>query len=182
MDNDGLKKIYLKQNNWINPSIMIQNSPIHRRGMFAKRNIAKGELLIVWKESYTNKAGALEATMEGKGTMQWDEDIFSVETDLHVENYLINHSCDPNSWMTDAYSLEARRNIPKRKEITVDIAMFESQEDSIAQWECNCGSSLCRGKITGKDWMRKDLQEMYRGHFSPLLNKRIKDINVKTDM
>ena len=160
-------------NNWINPKIIIKKSPIHGRGMFANGDIQKGELLLVWKESYTDKAGAIVAKQKGKGIMQWDDDVFSIETNKNIEDYLINHSCDPNSWMLDAYSLEARRDILRGEEITVDIALFESDEASVSPWSCNCGSSLCRGKVTGTDWMMKELQARYQGHFSPLLNKKI---------
>ena len=159
--------------NRIDPRILIANSPIHGKGMFASDVIEEGEVLIVWKESYTDKSGAMKAAGEGKGTMQWDEDIFSVETDVNEEDYMINHSCDPNTWMRDAYTLEARRMIEKGEEITVDIAMFESDEDAVADWKCNCGSPSCRERITGRDWMKKDLRSKYSGHFSPLINKRI---------
>jgi hypothetical protein len=159
--------------NWINPKIATNRSPIHGRGIFAVKDIDKGELLIIWRECYTNKVGAMKAIQEGKGIMQWDDDVFSYETDIHKEDYMINHSCDPNSWMADSYTLEARRKIGKGEEITVDIALFESDEDSVSSWRCNCGSPVCRGRVTGKDWMRKDLRKRYKGHFSPLLNKRI---------
>ena len=165
--------MYDTSSNWINPNITIHSSPIHGRGMFADENIEKGDILIVWKECFTDEAGAMEAVHEGKGIMQWDEEVYSYETDLNVEHYLINHSCDPNSWMDDAYTLEAMRDIMRGEEITVDIAMFESDENAITSWRCNCGSSLCRGKVTGMDWMREDLQTRYIGQFSPLINKRI---------
>jgi hypothetical protein len=38
---------------------------------------------------------------------------------------------------------------------------------------CNCGSADCRGTITGKDWMRKDLQEKYKGWFCWFLQHKI---------
>lgn len=166
------------ENNWIDPRIEIKESPIHGRGMYAGSDIRKGDLLIVWRECYTNKEGALEAIRHGKGIMQWDDDVFSVETDLHSDDYLINHSCDPNSWIKNAHSLEAMVDIKAGEEITVDYAIFESDEGSIFPWTCCCGSTICRETITGKDWRRSELQDRYRGHFSPLLNKRIGRISL----
>jgi hypothetical protein len=163
--------------NRINPKIRIGESPIHGRGMFAEGDIGRGEILIIWKECYTDKIGAEEAVRQGKGIMQWDDDVFSYETDRNPEHYLINHSCDPNGWMADAYTLEARRDIPRGEEITVDIAMFEHDEDAVTDWSCNCGSPMCRGRIKGMDWRREDLQKRYEGHFSPLINKRIEKLN-----
>ena len=81
-----------------------------------------------------------------------------------------NHSCDSNLWMRDAFTLEARRDIAAGEELTVDYAL-----QTAVDWEmaCNCGSRLCRRVVGGGDWKRPELQERYRGHFSPFLNVRI---------
>jgi uncharacterized protein len=39
--------------------------------------------------------------------------------------------------------------------------------------ECHCGAASCRGVVTGNDWQLAELQERYRGHFSPFINARI---------
>ena len=81
-----------------------------------------------------------------------------------------NHSCDSNLWMRDAVTLEARRDIGTSDEITVDYAL-----QTAVDWEmpCNCRSQSCRRVVRGSDWTRPELQERYRGHFSPFLNARI---------
>ena len=62
----------------------------------------------------------------------------------------INHSCDPTCGMRGATVLVALRDL-----------------------ECACGSVLCRGKVTGYDWMLPELQLRHRGSFSPYLAARI---------
>ena len=88
-----------------------------------------------------------------------------------------NHSCDSNLWMRDALTLEARRDIAAGEEVTIDHAL----QTSLANWEmaCHCGSSRCRKLVRGDDWMRPELQDRYRGHFSPFLNRRIEDMNAE---
>ena len=86
----------------------------------------------------------------------------------------INHSCDPNVWMQDEVTLVARRDIARGEELTIDYAMFEEDEDWVPSWECHCGSRLCRGRFTGKDWRCRELQERYWNHFSPFINDRIR--------
>jgi uncharacterized protein len=76
--------------------------------------------------------------------------------------------------MKDEATLMARRNIETAEEITADYMMWEADEEFVAAWRCNCGSPLCRGKVTGRDWKVVELQERYKGHFSPFLNERIK--------
>jgi hypothetical protein len=89
----------------------------------------------------------------------------------------INHSCDPNVWMRDEVTLQARRDIAVGEELTIDYAMFEGSEDWVPAWACRCGSARCRGRFTGQDWRRPDLQEGYRDHFSPFINERIRRLN-----
>jgi hypothetical protein len=38
---------------------------------------------------------------------------------------------------------------------------------------CNCGAPGCRKVITGRDWMKPELQQKYRGYFSWYLEKKI---------
>jgi len=162
---------------WMSPKVKVRQSEVHGRGIVAVSEIAKDESILVWGgASYTNKAGALEALRQGKGVMQWDDDVFSCEVegdDSDDEAFLINHSCDPNAWRSDAYTICARREIHPGEEITADYALWLFEEGRVSSWRCHCGSHLCRGQVTGADWKDPGLRERYHGHFSPLLNKRI---------
>jgi hypothetical protein len=66
----------------------------------------------------------------------------------------------------------------------VDVDDFSSidwattDDDGHAIW-CNCKSPECRGTITGKDWMKKDLQEKYGGWFCRYLQRRIDGLERK---
>ena len=51
----------------------------------------------------------------------------------------------------------------KDEELTVDYAFIDNEEYS---FECACGSSNCRGTITGYDWKIKQLQEKYYDYFA----------------
>jgi hypothetical protein len=163
--------------NWLDPRIEIGNSPIADRGMFATRPIKAGERVVVWGgawgKDYTDRQGAARAAAAGRATMQWDEDLFSIEQGGDDTEYLINHSCDPNTWMADAFTLIARRDIRSGEELTADYALWEADESYVSRWSCRCGSPRCRGRVTGRDW--EAFVERYGGHFSPLLEKRVRD-------
>ncbi len=159
--------------NWITPKAEITSSKIHGKGLFAKETIQKDEIVIVWGgRHYTDKKGAEKAKMDGKHIMQWDDDIFSFEGDSH-DAYSINHSCDSNLWMDGAFTLTARKDIKKNDELTVDYALWLSDEAYVSKWTCTCAEPCCRKKITGRDYRKKDVQSRYTGHFSPLMNKKI---------
>jgi hypothetical protein len=160
---------------WLNPGITIRASPIHGKGFFAERNIQEGETIVIWGGCYTDKKGAESARKKGLGTMQWDDDIFSHESDIYPEAFSINHSCDPNTWMKDAFTLITSRLIEVGEELTIDYVLFIT-EDNSPDWTCNCGSDNCRGTLKITDWKNAELQKKYQGHFSPLLNKMIGEL------
>ena len=83
----------------------------------------------------------------------------------------MNHSCDPNVWMLDQVTLVTRREIEPGGELTADYALWEADEGWVGRWECRCGASRCRGRVTGQDWRSRELQERYRGHFSPFIER-----------
>ena len=158
----------------LDPRIELRPSSRGDQGLFARAPISEGETLIIWGgPSYTDVKGAQAAVRAGKTCMQWDRNLFSVDVGDDNIAFRINHSCDPNVWMQGAFTLVARREILENEEIVADYALWESSEDDIAAWDCQWGSPLCRGRITGRDWRLRELQRRYRGHFSPLLNARI---------
>jgi hypothetical protein len=57
------------------------------------------------------------------------------------------------------------------EEVCFDYAMTDGSPCD--EFECGCGLSDCRGYITGSDWKRAELQERYKGYFSPYLQGRI---------
>ena len=162
---------------WLNPKIEIRDSAAAGRGMFATERIPAGEKTVVFGGLYADTAGAEDAQQQGKGVMQWDEDLWSIETEDDDPVYLINHACDPNTWMQDALTLIARRDIHPEEEITADYALWEADENYVSQWECHCGAPDCRGKVTGKDWRSLQLRQAYKDHFSPLINQRIRNLD-----
>lgn len=162
-----------KKQDWKSEKVDIRNSPIEGKGLFSNSDIEEGEKLIIWGGDYVNKEEAEKYRKAGKLVMQWDDNLYSYEDRGDDDGYFINHSCDPNMWMIDAYTLVAKRPIKAGEELTADYIFWEDDEDYVSKWECNCRSLNCRKRITGKDWQNPELQKLYKGHFSPLLNKRI---------
>src|SRR3989344_4926025 len=148
----------MREESRINSKVEVRDSQIGGMGMFAKEHIATHETVVEWRGDYTDKESAIKAQNEYKLIMQWDTNLYSIETRGDDEAYFINHSCDPNVWMDDAFTLVARREIKKGEELTADYALWEANENYISQWNCKCSSPLCRKKMTGKDWRLKELQ------------------------
>ena len=169
-------KKYLPQT-WKDPRIEFRTSRISGIGMFAREPIKKGEIACIVGGNVMDDAefAAFQATHPLYNSIQIDDHLHLVE-DPEVTRYLegsMNHSCDSNTWMEDEVTLVARRDIESAEEVTVDYALFTTQSNWMLDARCHCGSPHCRRVITGDDWRREDVQERYRGHFSPFINRRI---------
>ena len=162
---------------WMNPKISVLKSKIQGKGMFASSEINENEVIVIWGgKGYVNKEEAEKILKEGKHLMQWDDDVYSYDAgEENQDIFSINHSCDPNAWMKDAYTIIARKDIKKYEEITTDYALWECNELYVFPWLCNCNSKQCRKQITGKDWKNLTIQNYYKGHFSPLIQKLINE-------
>jgi hypothetical protein len=159
---------------WVSPKVALGPSPGRGSGLYATEAIPAGEIVLVWGgDWYGGPEEAAIAGAEGRGTMQWDDDLFSCATGEDVDAFAINHSCDPNVWMHDTFRLTARRDIAAGEELAMDYAMLPPEKDCRSEWDCACGAAGCRGKITGEDWKLEVLQKRYAGHFVPFLNRKI---------
>ncbi|XP_078589839.1 histone-lysine N-methyltransferase 2A-like isoform X3 [Branchiostoma floridae x Branchiostoma japonicum] len=144
---------YLRQTS--REAVGVYRSPIHGRGLFCKRNIDSGEMVIEYagmvirsvltdkRENYYNSKGigcymfriddyeVVDATMHGNAAR------------------FINHSCDPNCY-SRVIQVEgkkhivifAMRKIYKGEELTYDYKF--PIEDQNSKIDCTCGSKRCR--------------------------------------
>jgi SET domain-containing protein len=152
----------------------IKKSPINGKGLFAIKKIAKGEIVAIKGGSIAHKSQweKLEKKL-GSAEIQVAEEYFIAPTrkkDRETSMLYTNHSCDPNIGIQGQIVFVAMRDIEAGEELTHDWA---TTDDLDYKLECNCGSPDCRGIITGKDWMKKELQEKYRGYFAWYLQKKI---------
>jgi len=156
------------------PRTEIRDSPIHGKGIFAKAAIAKGEVVAA-KGGHVMTArewDALEPNL-GSSEIQIDDDLFigPVSPDER-EGAMIytNHSCEPNIAIQGQIVFVAMRDIAPGEELTHDWATTDSADYKM---RCNCRTASCRGWITGKDWMKPELQEKYAGWFCWFIQNRI---------
>lgn len=157
---------------WLDPRVEIRSSTVEGRGLFAKERIAAREVVSVMGGEVL-PAAALDVvkTRPKYSSAFIADDLIIVLRDDDPLTFG-NHSCDPNLWMHDEVSEEARRDIAPGEELTVDYALLT--DDPTWSMLCNCGSPLCRGSVRGDDWRLPELQQRYVNHFSPFINARIR--------
>ncbi|NIR30534.1 MAG: SET domain-containing protein [Gammaproteobacteria bacterium] len=160
------------------PKTEVRDSPIHGKGLFAKTSIAKGEIVAV-KGGHILDASQW-AELEGRlgpAEIQISQDLFIAPVRIeHREGSMLytNHSCDPNIAIQGQIVFVTMRNIGPGEELTHDWATTVDMDYAI---ECNCGSRSCRRTITGKDWMKRELQQRYRGWFCWFIQRKIDEFS-----
>jgi SET domain-containing protein len=156
---------------WLDPRVEIRSSTVEGKGLFAKKRIAARE--VVWimggEVLPATALDAVKARTKYSSAFISDDLIIVLRDDDPLT--FGNHSCDPNVWMHDGVSAEARREIAPGEELTVDYALHT--DDPAWSMLCNCGSPLCRDVVRGDDWRLPELQRRYINHFSPFINARV---------
>jgi len=173
----------------LNPKIRVSTGGIHGNCWFANQDIPKGEWL--WKAGeWDTNAETLVPVEEVHKWSQEKQDRFlalaymvnpttysgfpdglEVPAEILQENY-VNHCCDGNGWYESGELLVALKDIKSGEEIAYDYALTESDPEFLLN--CRCGKAKCRGKITGLDYKKKELQDLYGNHFLPYINDLIK--------
>lgn len=171
----GIDFTRIPPQSWLLPCLEVCLSPIDGLGVFTNRPLRAGVIVVVW--------GGIVLSMDefkvGKGLQHTnvglDEGVYlasAPDSGLSIDDYM-NHSCNPNLWLNDEITLVARRDIIVNEELTIDYAIELLDESYVMKKQCNCRATNCRKVITGRDWRLKEVQDAYRGHFSPFIERRI---------
>jgi len=183
----------VRESSYVHRHVQVKPSPKQGLGLFASDVIEEGEV-VSWE--YADYYQGHDDNRPGKKIMTWSqieerwpdqkerdvmvaysyqiaEDSFLIplrEDDLVITTYQ-NHSCDPNTWWADDFTLVARRTIMAEEEVTFDYSTSESLENPEMPF-CNCSSSLCRRKLEPLDYLKPELIERYGDHWISYLKKR----------
>lgn len=143
-------------------------------GLWASDFIHAGETIVCFAGYAIDGAQLkdLPASRRAHG-IQVDDDLYIVGPDSPEPGDFVNHSCDPTCGIVGNVLLVSRRDILPGEEITFDYAMSDSTDYD--EFDCQCGTLECRGRITGNDWTNPELQDRYDGHFSAYLQRKIDD-------
>lgn len=161
------------RNSWMNPKLHAAPHPNKGgMGVYAREAVEAGERLVVWGGVIVNldELGRLPRLTQ-QHSVQVEDGLYLASVIPNDESDYINHSCEPNAGLQGQIVLAAMRAIQPGEEVCIDYAMCDSS--AYDEFECQCGATDCRGRITGEDWMRPELQARYHGFFSAYLQRRI---------
>jgi SET domain-containing protein len=157
--NNGLKKITATA---AKPPVVVRRSPIHGRGVFAARRIAKGERILEYTGERISHAEAdrryADLHENSAHTM-----LFAATDELVIDATRrggparwINHCCVPNCEANEEEGrvfIDAIRTIAPGEELSYDynLVLEERYTPKLKrEHPCYCGARRCRGTLLGK--------------------------------
>ena len=146
--------------------IEVRRSKIHGSGVFAAKNIKKGEFIIEYK-------GLLRSHQEVDAAYDGEDEtghtfLFTLNEDYVLDANIkgnearwINHSCDPNcdsehvdaedgDKSKDRIEIKALRDIKTGEELSYNYGIRLSERHTSKMkklWACLCGSPKCSGTM-----------------------------------
>jgi len=149
--------------------IVVRDSPIHGRGVYAARPIRAGERiieytgeLISWKEADRRPPSDPD---DPQHTFFFALDDGKRVIDANVGGNSarwINHSCDPNCETEETEAgrvyIDALRNIRRGEELHYDYCLIvegKITKKLKRQYRCLCGAANCRGTMLAKRKKKK---------------------------
>lgn len=144
------------------PDLEVRGSDIHGRGVFARRDIAKGSRLIEYVGQRITKAESIRRAERQYDTHRNNVShgavyIFEINKRHDIDGNVewnparwINHSCEPNSEAVIEKGrvwIEAIRDITRGEEISYDYGYDYAHHQ---EHPCRCGTPSCAGYIVRK--------------------------------
>jgi len=145
------------------PLYVVRNSPIHGRGVFARRTIRKGTCIIEYRGERISMREA-DRRPDSDPANPYHTFLFELNDGRVIDAAVrgnaarwINHSCAPNCEPfeddEDRVYIEALRTIRKGEELAYDYKLGVRGYISAkmnAAYACRCGASRCRGTMLEK--------------------------------
>ncbi len=141
------------------PPILVRDSSVHGRGVFATRRIEKGERIIEYLGERVSHEEA-DRRYELKEENDSHTFLFIVDSKTVIDAGVdgndarfFNHSCDPNCESVvekRRVYIEAIRAIEPGEEMTYDYQIYKEEGDpeNIDEvFACRCGFANCRGTM-----------------------------------
>ncbi len=123
-------------------NVIVSNSVIHGRGLFAARDFEAGEKILSWAE-----CAEILSDQAARDLPTHEQKFLSY---INGQNILfkeparfINHSCNPNLHGKDGFDV-AIRSIKKGEELSADYVLEQVPGLNII---CNCGAEKCRRQL-----------------------------------
>ena len=166
---------------WMSPKIEVRSTPDEGVGTFVSEPIKKGEVVIIQGGRIVSEEALERPEYEPYWyhCFQVEQDAYICPIELERESadgvFNVNHSCEPTCGFRGQITLISLHDLAVGDQITFDYVMTDVDSTG-NEWEdmtCLCGTKSFRKIVGGSDWKIKELQERYKGYFSPYVQELI---------
>jgi len=168
----SIHDINLEQEKGNMQHVEVRSIPKKGRGIFAKRDFKKGEVVFEIFGNTIDYATDYTIPLNEKEKVE-------PRTNKSIVQYM-NHSCEPNIHpQKDGRKYLAMRDIQSGEEVVTNYAFFGfefGQEKTIGGSEqitldltCHCGTAHCKGQLTGYNGLTDEEKERYKDFVLPFL-------------
>ena len=165
--------------NWVHQALEEREVPGCGFGAFALGDIPAGTTIVIYGGVVLNISDFESLSTEMQSyPYQIEDEIFlgpANDSDIGIGERL-NHSCDPNAGFRGPIHIVVLRDVKAGEQVTIDYASCVSSDLEAFRMECACGSSACRGVVTGEDWMLPEVQARLLPHFQPYLQRKVAEL------
>jgi hypothetical protein len=139
----------------------ISDSRVHNKGVFAKKDLKRGEVVFIAKGKLTNWE------VKDEKTSAVGPNWLGIHHDLWLNPYetspltFMNHSCQPNLGIKGKVSFVALKAIKKGEELSFDYSTTEGDKLWHLPYKCNCGAKRCRGVIRSIQFLPNEVFTSY---------------------
>ena len=141
---------------WVSDAVEVRKSGVEGNGVYAVRNIKENDVIgvfggiVVPEEEIEN----LKSTVSAE-KLNIDHAMYIYPGFIMLHDYengcdplcFVNHACDPSARVVNGIVLVAIRDIPSGEEISWDYRHTDNVGNWSYEFNCQCGSSNCTGKV-----------------------------------
>jgi len=131
------------------------------KGLFALRDIKKGEKILEFKGPIVTSSQAKDSDMDRYGKLLGNALQIGKNKYIYLEESgrVANHSCNPNAGIRNDVELIAIKPIKKEQEIKYDYSC--TMDEDCWTMKCSCKEKNCRKIIKDFKYLPKEIKKKY---------------------
>lgn len=144
---------------WLTETIYVAHSAIDNIGIFSSRPLCTGDTIYCVTGKYVRNEFSVEFAVMGPNWIGISKELW-LDPDPTNPMTFMNHSCEPNSIVTEGLKVVALRDIGVGEEIVMDYSSTEI--DPFWKMNCHCNKPSCRKVIEAFQFLPADLRQIYQ--------------------
>jgi len=148
------------------PKTYVGNTSNIGKGLFAKKNIRKDEVIFIVKGKIKKGPYSRKFFKTGPNWLSIEEKKWLSPSNNCPWRY-INHSCNPNVGLKGKVTVVAMKNIKESEQLMIDYSITEN--DPYWKMKCMCGQKNCRKIIRSYRYLSPKLKNKYKKYIPNFL-------------